>query len=170
MKSGIEFGDTVVIQGSGAIGIVTRVCAKVGGAGHLILVGGPPGRLELGKRLGADMTVDIAEIPNPEERAQIVKDCTPRGEGADVVFECAGFLGAISEGLGYLARNRTYVEMGHFVDVGTIEFNPNTMMMRKSPKMQAIWGSRPEHFVRATPILERRELPLEDLVSNVIPL
>lgn len=170
MKSGIEFGDTVVVQGSGTIGLVTLVCAKMSGAERLILVGGPPGRLELGKRLGADVTIDIAEVPDPEERTQIVKDCTPRGEGVDVVFECAGFLGAIPEGLGHLAHNGTYVEMGHFVDVGTIEFNPNTMMMRKSLKMQAIWGSRPEHFVRAMPIIELRELPLEDLVSHVIPL
>ena len=92
MRAKIEFGDTVVVQGSGAIGLVTLICAKVSGAGQLIMVGGPKGRLELARKLGADITIDIADISNVQERKQLVLDNTPRGEGADVVFECAGFL------------------------------------------------------------------------------
>jgi L-iditol 2-dehydrogenase len=170
MRSGLQFGDTVVVQGSGPIGRLTLVCAKLSGAGRIILVGGPPGRLELGKKLGADLTIDIGEIPDPEERKQIVRDNTPRGEGADVVFECAGFLGAIPEGLDYLTQSGTYVEMGHFVDVGTFECNPNTMFMRKNLTFEAVWASRPEHFVRALPVLEKRDYPYEDLISHVIPI
>lgn len=170
MRSGLQFGDTVVVQGSGAIGLLTLVCAKVSGAGRLILVGGPPGRLELGKRLGADLVIDIAEVTDPVERAQIVRDHTPRSEGANVVFECAGFLGAIPEGLDYLAKDGTYVEMGHFVDVGTFQCNPNTMFMRKNLRMEAVWASAPEHFVRAMPILEKQEFPIQDLVSHIIPI
>ena len=170
MRSGLQFGDTVVVQGSGAIGLLTLVCAKISGAGRLILVGGPPGRLELGKRLGADLVIDIAQVTDPEERAQMVRDHTPQGEGANVVFECAGFLGAIPEGLDYLAKDGTYVEMGHFVDVGTFQCNPNTMFMRKNLRMEAVWASRPEHFVRAMPILEKQEFPIQDLVSHIIPI
>ncbi len=170
MRSGLQFGDTVVIQGSGAIGLLTLVCAKLSGAGRLVLVGGPPGRLQLGKRLGADLTIDIAEFPDPEERKRIVRDFTPGGEGADVVFECAGFLGAIPEGLDYLKQSAIYVEMGHFVDVGTFECNPNSMFMRKNLRFEAVWASRPEHFVRALPILEKQEYPYEDLISHVIPV
>jgi len=170
MRSGMQFGDTVVVQGSGAIGLLTLVCARLSGAGRLVLVGGPPGRLELGKRFGADLTIDIAEVPDSEERKQIVKDFTPRGEGADVVFECAGFLGAIPEGLDYLRQSGTYVEMGHFVDVGTFDCNPNTMFMRKNLRFEAVWASRPEHFVRALPVLEKRDSPYEDLISHTIPL
>ena len=170
MRSGMQFGDTVVVQGSGAIGLLTLVCARLSGAGQLVLVGGPPGRLELGKRLGADLTIDIAEVPDPEERIQMVRDFTPKGEGADLVFECAGFLGAIPEGLDYLRQSGTYVEMGHFVDVGTFQCNPNQMLMRKNLRFEAVWASRPEHFVRALPVLEKHDYPYEDLISHVIPL
>ena len=48
----IKLGDTVVVQGSGAIGLVTLACAKLSGAAKVIMVGGPAGRLELAKRLG----------------------------------------------------------------------------------------------------------------------
>ena len=170
MRSGLQFGDTVVVQGSGAIGLLTLVAAKVSGAGRLIMVGGPKGRLELAERLGADLTIDIADIPDPEERTKIVRENTPRGEGADVVFECAGFLPAIPEGVTFLRHSGTYVAMGHFVDVGSFDCNPNQMFMRRNMRLEAVWASAPEHFVRALPILERNEYAFADLVSHTIPI
>ena len=170
MRSGLQFGDTVVVQGSGAIGLVTLICAKVSGAGRLIMVGGPPGRLELAKKLGADVTIDIGEIKDPEERTKIVLENTPQGIGADVVFECAGFLPALPEGLGYVRQSGTYVEMGHFVDVGTFDCNPNRLFMRKNLRFEAVWASRPEHFVRGLPILEKNEFPFAEMISHTIPV
>ena len=170
MRSGVQIGDTVVVQGSGAIGLLTLIAAKARGAGRLIMVGGPPGRLELAQKLGADLTIDIAEVKNPEDRTKIVLENTLRNEGADVVFECAGFLPAIPEGLSYVRHSGTFVEVGHFVDVGTFECNPNQMLMRKNLHLEAVWASRPEHFVRGLPILERNEFPFSDLVSHVIPI
>ena len=170
MRSGMQFGDTVVVQGSGPIGLLTLVCAKASAAGRLIMVGGPAGRLDLAQRMGADLTIDIDEVKDPDERTRIVLENTPGGEGADVVFECAGFLQAIPEGLGYVRKNGTYVEVGHFVDTGTFECNPNQMLMRKNLRLEAVWASLPEHFVRALPILERNEYPFADVVSHTIPL
>lgn len=170
MRSGIQFGDTVAVQGSGAIGLVTLICAKASGAGKLIIVGGPPGRLELARKIGADVVIDIAEIPAPEERIQAVRDATPRGEGADVVFECAGFLPAITEGLEYVKQSGTYVEMGHFVDIGSMDFNPNQQLMRKNIRIEAIWGGRVEYFMRGIPVMERGDFPIEEMVSHVLPL
>ena len=170
MRSGIQFGDTVVIQGSGPIGLVTLMCAKVSGAGKLIIVGGPRGRLELAKEIGADVIIDIDEIPDPQDRIALVRENTPRGEGADVVFECAGFLPAIGEGLEYVRYSGTYVEMGHFVDVGTMTLNPNQQLMRKNIRLEAVWGGQPEFFRRGLPIMERNEFPFAKMVSHVLPI
>lgn len=171
MRSGLRFGDTVVVQGSGAIGLLTLIAAKASGAGRLIIVGGPSGRLALARKIGADVTIDVTTIPDVEERTRLVRQNTPRGAGADIVFECAGFLNAIPEGLGYLRQSGTYVEMGHFVDVGTLEFNPNQMLMRKNARVEAIWGyGGPETFVRGLPILERNEYPFAELVDPILPL
>ncbi|MEO2004069.1 MAG: zinc-binding dehydrogenase, partial [Candidatus Poribacteria bacterium] len=112
MRGGIEIGDTVVVQGSGAIGLVTLVCAKISGAAKIIMVGGPAGRLDLAKRMGADVTVNIEDVASVEERTEIVRSHTPRSAGANVVFECAGFLSAIPEGLGYTKYGGTFVEVG----------------------------------------------------------
>ena len=72
MRGQIKLGDTVVVQGSGAIGLVTLACAKLSGAGKIIMVGGPSGRLELAKRFGADVTIDIEEVTTVEERTELM--------------------------------------------------------------------------------------------------
>ena len=169
-RSGMTIGDTVVVQGSGAIGLLTLVAARASGAAQLIVVGGPSGRLKLARKLGADLTIDIADVTDPQERKKIVLDNTPRVEGADVVFECAGFLPAIPEGLDYLRRSGTYVEMGHFVDTGDFACNPNQMLMRKNLRLEAVWGFRPDDFVRSSRMLERNEYAFADLISHQIPI
>ncbi|MCC6629463.1 MAG: zinc-binding dehydrogenase [Chloroflexi bacterium] len=171
MRSGLKFGDTVVVQGAGAIGLLTLVAARASGAGRIILVGGPAGRLALARRLGADVTINIDDARDPAERTRLVLAETSRGEGADVVFECAGFLPAITEGLGFTRRSGTFVEMGHFVDVGSLELNPNQLLMRKNLRLEAIWGyGGPDYFMRANRILERNEYPFADLVEPILPL
>ena len=170
MRAGVQLGDTVVVQGTGAIGLFSLICAKASGAARLIAIGGPKGRLELAKKAGADVVIDIAEVSDLEERKKMVLENTPGDEGADSVFECAGFLPAIPEGLEYVKQNGTYVELGHFVDVGTFECNPNTMLMRKNLRFEAVWASHTEHFVRGLPILERNEYPFSDMISHVLPL
>lgn len=170
LRSQMQMGDTVVVQGSGAIGLVTLICAKLSGATNLIVVGGPADRLELAKTLGADVTINIDEITSVEERTELVKSHTTGGKGADVVFECAGFLPATPEGLGYVRHSGTFVEVGHFVDMGSIDFNINQLLMRRNVRLEAIWGSRREDFVRGLPILEKHELPYEEMVSHVLSL
>ncbi len=170
MRGQIEFGDTVVVQGSGAIGLVTTICAKVSGAGKIIVVGGPAERLALARKYGAEVTIDIEQVTSPEARTELVLAETAQGRGADRVFECAGFLPATPEGLGYLRKGGTFVEVGHFVDMGTLEFNINRSLMVRNCRLEAIWGSGNEHFVRAMPILEQLEFPYAEMVSHTLPL
>ncbi len=170
MRGQIQFGDTVVIQGSGAIGLVTTICAKVSGAGRIIVVGGPAERLALARKYGADVVIDIEEVTSAEARTELVLDATPGRKGADRVFECAGFLPATPEGLGYLRKDGTFIEVGHFVDMGSLEFNINRSLMVRNCRLEAIWASQTEHFVRAMPILEKLEFPYADMVSHQLPL
>ena len=55
-------------------------------------------------------------------------------------------------------------------ELGSIEFNINQLLMRKNLRVEAIWGSRYEHFVRGLPILEKNEFPYADMVSHTLPL
>src|SRR5207248_8945913 len=118
---GFSWGDTVVIQGSGPIGILAVAAAQEMGAGRVICVGAPETpRLNLARKFGAEATVDIEHFKTPEERIKKVRDIVG-GFGADLVMDCSGHPSAGPEGIEMLRDGGAYVEMGQFTDAGKIE-------------------------------------------------
>jgi threonine dehydrogenase-like Zn-dependent dehydrogenase len=121
--NGFRWGDTVVIQGSGPIGILAVAAAQEMGAGRVICVGAPEEpRLKLARRFGAEATVNLEEHRTPEARIRAVRDIVG-GFGADVVMDCSGHPTAGPEGIEFLRDGGTYVEMGQFTDAGSIDTN-----------------------------------------------
>ena len=134
---GFSWGDTVVIQGSGPIGILAVAAAQEMGAGRVICVGAPETpRLKLARKFGAEATVDIEEITTPEARIRVVRDIVG-GFGADLVMDCSGHPSAGPEGIEMLRDGGTYVEMGQFTDAGSI----NTSWHRICAKDLNVLGS-----------------------------
>src|SRR5258708_23114458 len=86
-SGGFTWGDTVVIQGSGPIGILAVAAAQEMGAGRVICVGAPETpRLKLARKFGAEATVDIEELKTPETRIKKVRALVG-GFGAQLVME-----------------------------------------------------------------------------------
>jgi threonine dehydrogenase-like Zn-dependent dehydrogenase len=117
---GFPWNATVVIQGTGPIGILAIAAAQEMGAGRVIAVGAPEEpRLRLAREFGAEATVDIGEAKTPAERIARVRDIAG-GFGADLVMDCSGHPTAGPEGIEFLRDGGTYVEMGQFTDAGSI--------------------------------------------------
>jgi L-iditol 2-dehydrogenase len=163
-------GSTAVIQGAGAIGILTLVAAREAGALRTIVVGAPDSRLELARTFGADLTISIDDVPDPDERVRMVREETPGGYGADVVFECTGVPASLPEGLDMLRRGGTYVEAGHYTDHGDVALNPFRHMVHKQITLVAVWGADTPHFVAGRALIESGKYPFADLVSHRLPL
>jgi threonine dehydrogenase-like Zn-dependent dehydrogenase len=120
---GFRYGDTVVIQGSGPIGVLAVAAAQEMGAGRVIAVGAPEEpRLRLCRAFGAEATVCIDEHRTPEARIAVVREIVG-GFGADLVMDCSGHPSAGPEGIEMLRDGGTYVEMGQFTDAGAVETN-----------------------------------------------
>lgn len=120
---GFPWNATVVIQGTGPIGILAVAAALEMGAGRVISVGAPEApRLALARRFGAEATVNIDEVKAPEDRIRAVRDIVG-GYGADLVMDCSGHPTAGPEGIEFLRDGGTYVEMGQFTDAGSIMTN-----------------------------------------------
>ena len=118
---GFSYGDSVVVQGSGPIGILAIAAAQEMGAGRVICVGAPESpRLTLARKFGVEATVNIDELKTPRERIERVRSLVG-GFGADLVMDCAGHPSAGPEGIEFLRDGGTYVEMGQFTDAGSIE-------------------------------------------------
>ncbi|TAK22820.1 MAG: zinc-binding alcohol dehydrogenase [Chloroflexota bacterium] len=171
MRAGIELGDTVVIQGAGAIGLLTLACARMAGSMRTILVGGPSRRLELAREMGADHTIDIFQVTDPTERVKRVRALTPGGEGADVVFGAVGKAPAVPEGMRFLKKGTgRMIELGNALESGPATFSPSADLVEPSLTLVGHWATSTPHWVRALRVLESGRAPFRDLVSHKIPL
>ena len=83
---GLIAGESLVVIGPGPIGLLGVAIAKALGAGPVILIGTRDSRLEIGKKLGADYTLNVK---NEKDIVQSVKNIVGE-KGADYVIECAG--------------------------------------------------------------------------------
>lgn len=141
-------GDSLVIQGSGPIGVLSVVAARQRGAGKIVVVGAPEEpRLALCREFGADTTISIDKYRSSEERIQAVRDSI--GEfGADLVIDCAGSPVAGPEGIEMLRDGGTYVEMGQFTDAGGIDTNWHRMCV-KEIQVLGSWAFTPDEVNQA---------------------
>ncbi|HEY1796583.1 MAG TPA: alcohol dehydrogenase catalytic domain-containing protein, partial [Stellaceae bacterium] len=89
---GIIAGEAVVVTGPGPIGLLGVGVAKALGADPVILTGTRESRLELGRKLGADYTINARE----EDPVAAVRRIT-KGKGVQFVVECSGAPNALNE-------------------------------------------------------------------------
>jgi len=164
-RSDLAMGDVVLVQGAGAVGLSAAAFANLRGAGKVIVIGAPEARLELAKRMGADLTLLLDGVP-PHEREERVKELTD-GRGVDVAIEAAGSPKAIPEALRLLRDGGTYVVAGHYTDVGTATLNFHTDINRKHAQVRGQWGTEFGHVVRALALFARHRdrLPFADVIG-----
>ncbi len=101
--AGIQIGDTVVIFGQGSMGLECLQIARLSGAGRTITVDVRDESCRMSKSLGADYAFNAKNVDVLKE----IRDLT-EGNGADVVFECAG--GSPKQGLAGTASLRQALE------------------------------------------------------------
>lgn len=99
----IRMGDAVAIFGQGSMGLECLQVARISGAGKLITVDVRDESCAMSRELGADHAINAATC----DPVAAIRELTD-GNGADVVFECAG--GSPKQGL---AGSRT---LGQAID------------------------------------------------------
>jgi threonine dehydrogenase-like Zn-dependent dehydrogenase len=154
-RAPIVWGDTVVIQGTGPVGLASLAVAREAGAGRIIVTGGPPHRLALAREFGADVVIDVDSVKDLDSRRKQVLQETS-GYGADVVIECVGHPDAVNEGIEYCRDGGKFLVLGQYANAGNISFNPHTIT-RKQLQVIGSWGFEPRHVDRALSLLERSE-------------
>ena len=169
-RGDVRLGDTVVVQGSGPVGLMATALARIAGANRVILIGAPTLRLEVGERLGGDAVISI-EGTSAEERSEQVLALTD-GRGADVTIEASGSPAAVREGM-LLARDAgVYVVVGQYTDAGDVSINPHHDLNRKHLDVRGCWGIDFSHFYRSLQVLARcaDRLPWESVISRYYAL
>jgi len=150
-RAPIAWRDIVVVQGVGPVGLAAIAVCRSAGASRIIAIGGPEHRLQLARDFGADVVIDVAEVPSPEERKQFVLK-ESRGFGADQVIECVGKPEAVNEGLELGRDGAQFLVLGQYANAGNIDFNPHAVT-RKQLRVIGSWGFEPRHLNRAIEML-----------------
>ncbi|GGO76400.1 zinc-binding alcohol dehydrogenase [Marinobacterium nitratireducens] len=128
-KIDLKYGETLVIQGAGGLGLMGVAVARERGA-RVIIIDSVKQRLEQAKSFGADVVINIDDYPEVTERQNLVKSLTA-GEGADVGMEVAGVPAAFNEGVtGLVRRGGRYLVMGNLSPGRTIDFDPGLFTRR----------------------------------------
>lgn len=84
-RSETKVGDTVVVLGTGPIGLFSIQWAKIFGSTKIVAIDVFDEKLELAKELGADICINAKEKNIVEEMKKLTN-----GAGADIVIESAG--------------------------------------------------------------------------------
>ena len=100
--------DTVVVVGSGMIGLLVIQVLKDKGAQNIVAVDVDPRKLALAQRMGATRTLN----PNEHDVPAAVRDVTG-GRGADVSFEVVGHGDTVLSAIRSLRKGGTVVLVGN---------------------------------------------------------
>lgn len=102
-------GQSVAIFGDGPTGLGAVGVARAAGASVIFHIGKYPARLEIGRRMGADLSLNITE-----PGADVVKTILEAsgGWGVDVVLEMSGSQRAINEGFAVLRKGGRFSAFG----------------------------------------------------------
>lgn len=105
-RIGAVEGKTVAVGGTGIAGYCAVICAKLGGARKVVVLGRRRSRLDLGIELGADAGVDVND-DDPAARVIGAAD-----GAADVFCECVGSQAVFDIALDSLADDGTIAVYG----------------------------------------------------------
>jgi (R,R)-butanediol dehydrogenase/meso-butanediol dehydrogenase/diacetyl reductase len=156
----VRTGEQVVVIGGGPIGVLISLVAQTRGA-RVLMAEVNPFRIQLARELGID-----AIDPQETDLVALVNERTD-GAGADVVFEVSGS-SAGSEMMTKLPRTR-----GRIVVVAIYGEPPKVDLFRFFWRELRLAGARvyeAEDFEMAIELAASGRLPLDKLITNVVPL
>lgn len=156
--AGIRIGESVVVLGAGAIGLIMVQLARAAGAAFLLASDPVPAKRELALQLGADEAVD----PTRTDLAEALYAGAPEGVG--VVLECVGKPETALKALQLARPGGTVVWFGVSPPGSTIPVEPYTVY-RKELTIRGAF-TNPHTFARAVAMLVSGRVRTEWLISH----
>lgn len=150
-RADIRLADTVLVLGSGPVGLSTVAFASLRGAAKVLCIGAPDARLVAARAIGADDVLNFEKLPEPKRREWVMGQTA--GRGADVTIECTGAPAAVRQAMQHTRDAGTVVVVGQYTDHGDTPFNPHADLNKKHLDIRGCWGSDYSHFHRAIEML-----------------
>ena len=159
---GLLGGETVAVLGPGPIGLMAVQLVKALGATRVILAGTRANRLQVGKQLGADVTVDICQ----EDPVKAVLRET-NGVGADLVVECSGGSAAMQQSIDMVMRGGRISLIGDSHEPSTVELRKFVL---SDMSARGVRGEGMGDCARSLALFSVGKLQAKPLITHHFPL
>ncbi len=158
-RAGPLLGKRVLITGSGPIGALCVVAARLNGAAEIVVTDVTDAPLDYALKVGADRVINVAR--SPDELSALAA-----GKGTmDAMFECSGNGAAFGSGMATLRPRSVLVQLGLG---GEVTF-PQNMAVNKEVDVRGSFRFADE-FALAVDLINRRRVDLRPLLSATFPV
>ncbi|MER7900731.1 Zn-dependent alcohol dehydrogenase [Streptomyces sp. NPDC096046] len=159
-RARVDRGDSVLVIGTGGVGLNVLQGARLAGAGRIVAVDANPAKEEMARRFGATDFLTSAEG---------VRDLLPTG--ADHAFECVGRVELIRRAIDSLDRHGQAVLLGVPPATAEASFRVSSLYLDKSVLGCRYGSSRPQRDIALYAGLYRQgRLLLDELVTRTYPV
>jgi len=150
-------GKSVAIFGPGNAGLIMLQLFKMAGASKTVMVGTRDFRLEMAKKFGANLAVNVKN----EDPVKSILDWCP--EGIDLVVEATGKANVLEDCIAVLKPGGSIVVFGIFSD-RIKDFDPSFLYYKEA----VIYGSKGAAgaFKEAIQLLEEKKLQILPMITH----
>ena len=157
----LKWNDSVVVVGSGMIGLFVIQVLRSRGCGRIIAVDLEDSKLKLAGDLGADHVLNPNNCDVTEEVFRLTQN-----RGADAAFEVAGVPSALKTAIGSVRKGATVTLVGNLSPTAEI---PLQAIVTRQIRLQgscAICGEYPD----VLDMIERKQVNVDAILSAEAPL
>lgn len=162
--SHVKAGETVLIFGPGAMGLLTGMVCKSQGA-KVVIAGltKDERRFQVARTLGFERVVDQQK----EDLAQVVKDMTD-GLGPDKIYECSGAIPALNTAFQLVRKKGEVIQIGVFAkDVNQVNVG---IFFPKEIHYMGTRTQKPSAWVTSLKLMEEGLVHPEKVVTMITSL
>ena len=162
----VRVGQSVVVFGSGTVGLLCGAVAKAFGADKVVLVDIVERKLEFAKKFveGCGTFVPDPKASAEANAARLIKE-QDLEDGADVVMEASGAELSVQTGIHVLQVGGSYVQGG--LGRNIIDF-PIVLMSEKELTMKGCFRYSSGDFKLALNLITQGKLPVKEMITKIV--
>ncbi|MGO9837367.1 MAG: zinc-binding dehydrogenase [Polyangiaceae bacterium] len=159
-RARVRIGDAVAVFAQGPIGLCATAGARLSGASLVIGVDSVPKRLEMAKRMGADVVIDHTK----QDAVAEIKKLT--GGGVDVAIEALGQQATFENALRCLRPGGTLSSLGVYSGHLTMPLEAIGAGLADQSILTTLCPGGKERMRRLMSVVRSKRFPFRDLVTH----
>ena len=164
-SANIRIGDSVAVFAQGPIGLCATAGARLRGAGLIIAVDGVDERLEMARKMGADVTLNFRQVDVVDEIRKLTG-----GRGVDASIEALGLQQTFEQALRVIKPGGTLSSLGVYSENLSIPLDAFCAGLGDHRIVTSLCPGGKERMRRLMQIIDSGRLDLGPMVTHRYPL